>query len=378
VSNLTARYPTEHLFEMIVTMLVLALALSNPVAATQTSGHVDVNRAFNYVVVLVMENHGLRDVISTSSAPFMNQLAASYSLAVNYTAIDHPSLPNYLGLISGQDFSSWSSSDCSPRPGCSAGSAPNLVDSLEDRGLTWKSYMEDYPSTCGSHCSPADCFTGDGGTGLYAARHDPFVYFDDIVNSTARCSRIVPANSGVSGSPDDLFLSDLSSPSTASNFMWLTPNSCNDTHGFTYQNGTVRCTDSISIGDNYLSQLVPKILASKLFTHQKAALFITFDEGNTRYPYDYVYSVWAGRVVKSDFVSSNHYSHYSLLSTLETVWHLKPLTSNDANAPAMTEFFVAHNHGQNGHPELRDERNEPRKADILTNDHDQWSSDDFR
>src|SRR6184192_3414127 len=327
---------------MIVTMLVLALALSNPVAATQTTGHVDVNRAFNYVVVIVMENHGLRDVINVSSAPFMNQLASSYGLAVNYTAIDHPSLPNYLGLISGQDFSSWSSSDCSPRAGCSAGSAPNLVDSLENRGLTWKAYMEDYPSTCGSHCSPGDCFVGDNGAGVYAARHDPFVYFDDIANSTARCSRIVPANSGTSGSPDDLFLSDLSSPSTASNFLWLTPNSCNDTHGFTYHNGTVLCTDSISIGDNYLSRLVPKILASELFTHQKAALFI----------------------------------HYSLLSTLERVWHLQPLTSNDANASPMTEFFVAHHHGDKGHLELGDERNDPWNGENAFGDRDKWSEDD--
>lgn len=361
---------------MIVTMLVLALALSNPVAATQTAGHVDVNRAFNYVVVIVMENHGLRDVINVSSAPFMNQLASSYGLAVNYTAIDHPSLPNYLGLISGQDFSSWSSSDCSPRAGCSAGSAPNLVDSLENRGLTWKAYMEDYPSTCGSHCSPGDCFVGDNGAGVYAARHDPFVYFDDIANSTARCSRIVPANSGTSGSPDDLFLSDLSSPSTASNFMWLTPNSCNDTHGFTYHNGTVLCTDSISIGDNYLSRLVPKILASELFTHQKAALFITFDEGETRYPNDYVYSVWAGPVAKTDFVSSSHFSHYSLLSTLERVWHLQPLTSNDANASPMTEFFVANHRGDKGHLELGDERNDPWNGENAFGDRDKWSEDD--
>src|SRR2546430_17637672 len=118
----------------------------------------------------------------------------------------------------------------------------------------------------------------------YAVRHYLFVYFYHITNTPVSFFIIVPANSGTSGSPDDLFLSDLSSPSTASNFMWLTPNSCNDTHGFTYHNGTVLCTDSISNGDKYLSQLVPKILASKLFTQQKAALFITFDEGNTRYP----------------------------------------------------------------------------------------------
>src|SRR5207247_9637271 len=116
--------------------------------------------------------------------------------------------------------------------------------------------------------------------------------------------------------------------------MWLTPNSCNDTHGFTYHNGTVLCTDSISNGDKYLSRLVPKILASKLFTHQKAALFITFDEGNTRYPYDYVYSVCAGPVVKTDFVSSRYFSHYSLLPSLERVLHLQPLSRIDPRVPA--------------------------------------------
>src|SRR6266511_4073655 len=72
-----------------------------------------------------------------------------------------------------------------PGPDCTAGSAPNLVDSLENRGLTWKAYMEDYPSSCGSHCSPGGCFLTD--SSQYAARHDPFVYFGDIVNSTARC-----------------------------------------------------------------------------------------------------------------------------------------------------------------------------------------------
>src|SRR6266705_5827159 len=199
------------------------------------------NHPFNYIVTILMENHDLSEIIGSSSAPFMNQLASSWSLATGYSAANHPSLPNYLSLISGQDFASWSKSDCSPGPGCGAGNASNIVDSLENRGLSWKAYMEDYPSSCVSKCSPGGCFLGDIGTGQYAAKHDPFVYFDDIVNSTARCSRIVPANSGVSGSPDDLFLSDLSSPSTASNFMWLTPNLCNDIHD---------CT--VSTGDTYL------------------------------------------------------------------------------------------------------------------------------
>ena len=135
---------------MFFTLLVLALALSNPVAATQTVSHENATHAFNYVVVITLENQGIANIINSSLAPFMNQLASSYGLATNYTGIDHPSLPNYLALVSSQSFSSWSKADCSPGPDCNAGNALNLVDSLESRGLTWKAYMEDYPSNCGS------------------------------------------------------------------------------------------------------------------------------------------------------------------------------------------------------------------------------------
>jgi phosphatidylinositol-3-phosphatase len=326
-----------------LTVLVLALAFSNSLGSTGVGDQSHANHPFNYVVVIVMENQGLGDIIHNPVTPFLNQLASSSSLATNYTAINHPSLPNYLSLVSGQDFGSWSKTDCNPSPGCTAGGAPNIVDSLENRGLSWKAYMEDYPSSCGSHCSPGNCFVGDTGTGQYAARHDPFVYFDDIVNSTSRCSRIVPANSSGRGAPDDLFLSDLASPSTASNLMWLTPNLCNDMHD---------CPSST--GDTYLSQVVPNILNSTLFTHQRAALFITFDEGNGFCPLngsseDCVYAVWAGPVVRTNFQSANHYSHYSFLKTLETNWRLPSLTSNDGSATPMTEFFVSHR--DNGHGE---------------------------
>lgn len=226
--------------------------------------------------------------------------------------------------------------------------------------------MEDYPSSCGSHCSSGNCFLGDIGTGQYAARHDPFVYFDNIVNSTARCSRIVPANSSGKGGPDDLFLSDLASPSTASNFMWLTPNLCNDLHD---------CPTST--GDTYLSQIVPNILNSTLFTHQKAALFITFDEGNGYCPLngssqDCVYTVWAGPVVKTNFQSANHYNHYSFLKTLETNWKLPSLTSNDGNATPMTEFFVPHTHTGHGGHEGADDKQDRANVE----DHQQPKSHD--
>lgn len=366
---------------MFFTLFILALAISNPVAAGQAIDHGSSNHLFNYVVVIVLENQGLANIINSSLAPFLNQLASSYGLATNYTGVAHPSLPNYLALVSGQSFSSWSAADCSPGPGCNAGSATNLVDSLDTRGLTWKAYMEDYPTSCGSQCSPGGCFMGDTGSGHYAARHDPFVYFGDIVNSSARCANIVPANSGGTGGPDDLLLSDLASPSSASNFMWLTPNLCDDMHDTcgetnnqTSAGGCGAASQCVPQGDSYLAHLVPQILSSNLFTHRKAALYITFDEGNGYCPIDgssrdCVTSIWSGPTVKTDFKSSIPFTHYSFLSTIETVWHLQPLTNNDAQAPSMTAFFVIHHHreGHDGDAQSRDEKR---------SEHEQHSDED--
>src|SRR5947209_16320335 len=190
-----------------LTILVLALSFSNSLGAG-TGLHDQPNHPFNYVVVIVMENQGLGDIINNPSAPFMNQLASSYALATNYTAVTHPSLPNYLSRVSGQDFASWSKGDCNPNPACSAGNASNIVDSLENRGLSWKAYMEDYPSSCGSKCSPGGCFLGDIGTGQYAAKHDPLVYFEDLVNSKPHCSKFFRPNSEEAG-PGNFFFSAL-------------------------------------------------------------------------------------------------------------------------------------------------------------------------
>jgi phosphatidylinositol-3-phosphatase len=141
--------------------------------------------------------------------------------------------------------------------------------------------------------------------------------------------------------------------------MWLTPNLCNDMHD---------CT--ITTGDNYLSQVVPNILNSALFTHQKAALFITFDEGNGYCPLngtssDCVYAVWAGPVVKTNFQSPKQYSHYSFLKTLETVWKLPAMTPNDRNATPMMEFFAPHAqaHRGQGEHERSDDHGKPNFED---------------
>ncbi|HEX4921546.1 MAG TPA: hypothetical protein VFV92_12500, partial [Candidatus Bathyarchaeia archaeon] len=182
--------------------------------------------------------------------------------------------------------------------------------------------------------------------------HNPFIFFKDITNNTSRCSKIVLANTSNCSVTDCAMINDLNS-SSPPNFMWLTPNDCNNMHAWSgctsngcTSGGTTTC---IKDGDNYLKSLVPSILNSQTFTspNSRAALFITFDEGhsgNGPCPLngsseDCIYSIWAGPQAKSPFHSPNLYNHYSLTKTIEANWNLPKLTSNDGNATAMTKFF---------------------------------------
>src|SRR2546428_2721267 len=287
----------------------LAVSPGEPVRGLATSG-----LNFDYVLTIIMENHNICDIYTHcgGTATYMTALADAYSISLqdNYCNVN-PSLPNYLCLTGGTDFGC-SGYDGGPNSNpCtnSAWSSVNIIDRILGAGFTFKAYMEDMPS---------NCYGSDSGG--YAVRHDPFVYYDDIVSNSTRCNQVVP--SGTAGSA---LLADLASTSTASNYMWLTPNECNDMHD---------C--DIPTGDNYLSVLVPLILGSNVFLTQRAALLITFDEGYGQ-P---IYTVWAGPVVKTAYTSSTAYSHFSVLSTIESNWNLPPLTSNDQNAPNMNEFFT--------------------------------------
>ena len=96
----------------------------------------------------------------------------------NYNGVAHPSLPNYLALVSGSTHGI--TGDCTD---CVV-PARNLADTLAAAGKTWKTYAEDLPS-------PG--FTG-GSSGRYAKKHDPFLYFRDIARSRARRAHVVPFN----------------------------------------------------------------------------------------------------------------------------------------------------------------------------------------
>jgi phosphatidylinositol-3-phosphatase len=131
---------------------------------------------FTHVVLVVFENHEASSIAGNPDAPTFNALARRYATLTNYDAVAHPSLPNYLALVSGS--TQGITSDCW---NCIV-RARNLADALAARGKTWKTYAEDLPY-------PG--FTG-GSAGRYAKKHDPFLYFRDVVGSPARRDRVVP------------------------------------------------------------------------------------------------------------------------------------------------------------------------------------------
>src|SRR5216117_2761624 len=327
------------LFSLILISLAATLSITNvshiaKSAGATTQASTTAGTYFDHVVVVIMEDHGIQEICgsspppcqSTMGAQYMAGLANSYAIGSQYLGVTHYSQADYLAMLGGTT-DNCSSAGC-PWPF----NGPNLVDSLETAGLTWKGYMENQNMASGCDLSYHQPYTPE---------HNPFVGFTDIVNSPTRCSQIVLANPSGCSVTDCPLINDLNSGS-APNFMWLTPNNCDNMHGF-----TGICAASVSFGDGYLSSLVPNILKSTTFTTQRSALFVVFDEGNGYCPLnqstteDCVYAVWAGPLAKANYGTTNLYNHYSWLRTVEVNWNLQALTSNDASATPMAEFFTA-------------------------------------
>ncbi len=257
--------------------------------------------SIDHIVIITMENKSYEDIVNNQDAPYINSLIHKHSFSDNYFAVSHPSLPNYIAMIGGNTFGI--NTDCTD---CHVNST-NLVDQLEQTNKTWKAYMESMPTACFS-----------GSAGEYAQKHNPFIYFDDIKNNPNRCKNIVPFTQ---------LQTDLKSENTTANFIWISPNLCNDMHD---------C--SVEKGDTWLSEQIPLILKSPAFSQQKSLLVITWDEGETSGD-NKVPLLLIGNSVKQGFVSHNAYTHYSLLHTIENLWNISPLTMNVSNAPIMSDLI---------------------------------------
>src|SRR3954447_20078771 len=126
------------------------------------------------VFVIVMENHSWSEIKGSPSAPFINNtLLPASSFCEAYYSLPgplHPSLPNYLWLEAGTNFSIFDNNNPEVYH---QNSTNHFVTLLKNAGISWKGYME---SISGLTVPLFD-------ESAYAVRHNPFAYFDDVTGT---------------------------------------------------------------------------------------------------------------------------------------------------------------------------------------------------
>src|SRR5713101_2119931 len=255
------------------------------------------------VFIILMENHNWTGTQNSSSikgsryAPYINNILlpmASHAEQFFNPPGIHPSLPNYLWLEAGTNFGILDDADPSSHP---LTTTEHLVTLLDNAKIPWKTYQE---NISGTSCPLVS-------SGLYAAKHDPFVYFTDVTNNLdpngAYCIAHVR--------PFAELATDLQNGSVAQ-YNFITPNLCDDMHD--------KCKpirNAITQGDAWLSQNVPTILNSAAYKNG-GALFITWDEAASG-------DGPIGMIVLSPFAKGNgyensiHYTHGSTMRTFEEI-----------------------------------------------------------
>jgi hypothetical protein len=276
-------------------LLLLAAALAMGVPALTGAAAKSKLPRFRHVIVVVFENRDQGQVLGSKDAPTFNRLARRYAALVPYEATTHPSLPNYLMLVSGT--TGGITTDCTD---CTL-DVPNLVDSLEAAHMSWRTYAEGLPSPGFTAAS----------SGRYAKKHDPFLYFRDVLASRARLARIVPfAQLG-----RDLARRRLP------RFALVIPDLCNDMHD---------CPTAT--GDAWLKRRIVPLLGKPQLAG--SVVFVIFDEGVTGSGDGRIPALALGPVVVPHSRPSALVTHPALLRTIEQAWGL-PFLGASARASAI-------------------------------------------
>jgi len=238
-----------------------------------------------------------------------------------------------------------------------------IADQMNLAGLSWKSYQENLPLTGADGINNSDGeysnltdftkitpvltppLTSASIVNLYAAKHNPFVYFK---------SGQTPANLKKSVGFEKLY-ADLASGEVP-NFSFIVPNQCNDQHG--RGNSTAYCNYDpddngtqgglnpalIQAGDQAIQRLITAIHASSAWHDGRAAIVMVWDEN------DYFQAPESNKVVLTvdkNFgthgkTSNVRYTHFSLLKSMESALLLPCLNhACDANVPVMHDLFGA-------------------------------------
>jgi phosphatidylinositol-3-phosphatase len=220
--------------------------MPTPTATTPTpTSSQSVTPTVTKVLTFVEENHSLSQM--QLGMPYTYGLAKQYGYATNWSAITHPSLPNYLAMTGGSTYGV--TDDGSPASHRVRG--PNAFGEAIAAGNTAKSYQESMTSNC--------LLTNSG---RYAVKHNPWAYFTDDRTNCAKFD--VPSGTTTSGALHNDIVSG-----TLPNVGEVTPNLDNDAHD-----------GSLLAADNWIKSWMTQIFASADWKSGHLAIIITADEDN--------------------------------------------------------------------------------------------------
>ena len=322
---------------------------------------------YDHVVTIVLENQSFDATFADNSpATYLKSLIPQGAFATQYFATSHVSLGNYLMLTSGQPVNPLTATDCEGvslwlcvQPQQLFANGTNIADQLEAAtpSLSWKGYMDGTSAPCvhapysptdprpdpyqGKGASPTNAGAGQD----YADRHNPFVYYDDIVGTSAatqaRCLAHVR--------PYAELAADLSGD-TLPAYAFITPDTCNDGHDDPCAPPR-SMTGGLRAADEWLSLNVPPVL--DYMNAHNGLLVITFDEGAVTDPSGCCHGgldatrglggrvglIALGPHVVSNSRVTTAYDHASLLRTVEDAEGIGTYLNDAGSSTAMTDLF---------------------------------------
>ena len=299
--------------------------------------------AFDHIFVILEENQDESQIVGNSQLSFINDVLIERNFRqTNYFALNHGSLPDYLGLISGSQQHQVIGDppgDCTPRwdqrpPSCAV-TAPwpsNLADTIEASGRTWRGYFQSMGWPC----------RWESNDPKYDVTHNPFVYFKTVQGggpvSSQRCRE---HDVDLLGDSTHTLAADLRSEATTPNFVFIMPDNAHNMHDGDLP-GADRFLEDLLTGSNHsgLNGDNPiNIFNSPAWTAGRSIAYVLWDEDAGSF-WNQVPAIAIGNWVNGPVGRDGmHFNHYSMLRTWEAAWHLAPIGPGDRAAAPMLGAF---------------------------------------
>lgn len=252
--------------------------------------------AIRKVLVFVVENHSLSQM--KAQMPRVYRFASRYAYATDYTAITHPSLPNYLAMVSGSTLGVSDDND----PSAHRLTANNVFRQALAHHKSAKVYADSMPAPCYTHSA-----------GEYAVKHNPWAYF---VRDRAACQKYdVPARR---------LAADVAGRRLP-NIGFVIPNLVHDAH-----DGT------LAQADRWIARRINLLRSGRDWASGHLAIVVTADEDDSAHG-NRVLTVVASRYQHHKVVA-RHLTHYSLTKLLDSVIGA-PALRHAKRAPSMRAAF---------------------------------------